>query len=448
MLNLPISSQPLQDKKLVSYALTTFFASCVTLFPAMADNVSTTGSQPYPKRQNHSPFVHDAPNPDTDNEPLCNRLHKHNGATTNSSNLGGATQAGRPQINAPLPQNHPALSKTLKRATPANNAVPAMPNTKAPEVWNVPPDLIPSGRLPSVRVSPTPSQSDKQELIPSKTWLFCVGILTFSDGRAGVSFGTGNRRDEQLVSLLKDRGVPDDHICYIKDRNGTFSNIKRQFLPFLQGTQPGDLLIDYYTGHGGDGSFETCNGGSYDHSWIGNKIANGFRGSQVLLLGDCCESGSLEDVVADHADEPIGYACISSSSRTESGHGRWTFSQAVLDALNGEPYVDLDKDGYITVDELAYHVRQDILAYENNHSVYKKTANFNGGMIIARTKSGNCFTPIPVRVWYDGAWWKAKEVDCNADQARIRWIQLGYDSPDQDVWIDLDNVKPIKVGDD
>jgi hypothetical protein len=279
----------------------------------------------------------------------------------------------------------------------------------------------------------------KQILNPAQIRLFAVGILKFDDN---VSFDGENRRDMQIVSLFRHRGVPEDQIDFIKDRDGTISSIKNRFGTFLQRTQPGDFLIDYYTGHGGVGSFETTNGGSYNHAWIAGQIDKTFKGKQVLLLGDCCDSGSLEDVVDDTAG-PIDYACISSSSRRESGHGNWTFSQAVLDGLRGEAYVDLNKDGYITVDELAKHVRHDILVYENNHSVYKKSPNFDGQMVIAITSPKNNPSPEPVEVWYEGQWWTAKLMGRSGGRARIRWIELGYDAPSQDRWFSLDDIRTI-----
>lgn len=285
----------------------------------------------------------------------------------------------------------------------------------------------------------SPEQIAGNGLEPQKTWLFAVGILTFSDN---VSWGSSNRRDSQIVSIFRKRGLPKDHVEYISDGNGTLANIKEAFRQFLQGTQEGDFLIHYYTGHGDVGLFETTNGGSYNHAWIAREIATKFRGSQALLLGDCCDSGSLEDVVTN-ASGPIGYACLSSSSRNESGNGNWTFSQAVLDALRGEPYVDLDKDGWITIDEMAAHVKHDIAFYERNHSVYRKSPSFDGKKIVAKTKSTKTKEPKPVEVWYEGKWWKAKLLESNADQGHIRWIQLGYDSADQDVWVDLDNIRPL-----
>lgn len=220
-------------------------------------------------------------------------------------------------------------------------------------------------------------------LNPAKTWLFVVGVLKFADADT-TSWDAKNRRDSQIVSLFRSRGVPSDHVVYINDTRATLNNIENQFQQLVARPQADDLLIVYYTGHGGDGSFETYDGESWPMKWIGKTIDRNFKGSEVLLIGDCCNSGSLEDVVnAKH--EGIAYAAISSSARDEEGHGNWTCSQAVLDGLTGDPAVDTNHDGKISLRELGQHVQKEILAYENNHSVFTSSGGFDTQMIVANT---------------------------------------------------------------
>jgi len=113
--------------------------------------------------------------------------------------------------------------------------------------------------------------------------------------------------------------------------------------------------------------------------------------------------------------------------------------------LQGKSYVDLNRDGYITVDELAQNVQRDIRDYEDNHSIYRKTTNFDGQMIVAVTARTNTPRPEPVEVLYEEQWWKARLMERKGDEARIRWIQLGYDSPDQDKWYPLEKIRPIRL---
>src|SRR5262249_47270265 len=153
---------------------------------------------------------------------------------------------------------------------------------------------------------------------------------------------------------------------YINDARATETNVKQQFKALLERTQANDLLIVYYTGHGSDGYFETYDGKWWEMSSIVSRIESTFHGSSVILLGDCCQSGSLADALND-AGGRVAYATMSSSSKTEEGHGNWTFSQALLDGLTGDPICDTNNDGRITVKEIADHIKKDILSYEDNH---------------------------------------------------------------------------------
>jgi hypothetical protein len=166
------------------------------------------------------------------------------------------------------------------------------------------------------------------------------------------------------------------------------------------------------------------------------------KGIKVLLLGDCCHSGSLTDAIKKH-DKKNEYAVISSSAKTEPGHGNWTFSEALLQALRGNPAADSNKDGYISLEEAKNFIKSDILNYENNHSAFATTNLSFTQMILAKADAKAFFAPKPVEVFYHGEWWTGKQLEANADSGHIRWMQLGFDTPEQDVWIELSKIRPL-----
>src|SRR5258705_13774159 len=49
---------------------------------------------------------------------------------------------------------------------------------------------------------------------PQKTWVFVVGAIRFKHKDMFGSFPQENRRDAELVSLFKERGVPASHVVY------------------------------------------------------------------------------------------------------------------------------------------------------------------------------------------------------------------------------------------
>ena len=54
-----------------------------------------------------------------------------------------------------------------------------------------------------------------------RTWVFVVGLLEWKNAGSYASFPKTDRRDAQLVALLKRRGVPADHVVYLHDREAT-----------------------------------------------------------------------------------------------------------------------------------------------------------------------------------------------------------------------------------
>jgi hypothetical protein len=150
----------------------------------------------------------------------------------------------------------------------------------------------------------------------------------------------------------------------------------------------------------------------------------------------------LADIVPT-ASSSVNYAILSSSAKGEDGNGNWTFSHAVLEGLSGDPATDRDNNGYVTLQEVAEHVQHEIAVYESNHSVFKTSGGFDSQVALSKTSKKTTVTAQPVDVWYNDQWWRAKMLGRSNGKARIRWIQLGYDTPEDDEWIDLSNLRSV-----
>ncbi len=85
---------------------------------------------------------------------------------------------------------------------------------------------------------------------PAKTWVFAVGILNF-DTKGLATWPDAGRKDAEMIDAYKKRGVPADHITFIKNSDATKANIVRQFNELLAKTDADDTLIFYYAGMGG-----------------------------------------------------------------------------------------------------------------------------------------------------------------------------------------------------
>jgi hypothetical protein len=197
-------------------------------------------------------------------------------------------------------------------------------------------------------------------LDPQHTWIFAVGVLQFDDATF-TTWPDKDRQDARMLSEYHKRGVPSDHILFMKNEHCTSEALKRQFHQFLSKPQAGDTLIFYYAGHGDRDQSNDARPVSfvtYDTAvgWpvldVLGEIERSFQGANVILTADCCYSGGLIEAVSKH-HEKFSVAAFTSSQPTSSSTGNWTFTQGLADAIAGNPLVDLNGDGTITLGELA-----------------------------------------------------------------------------------------------
>jgi hypothetical protein len=299
----------------------------------------------------------------------------------------------------------------------------------------------------------TPCAAPAKELDwkPEKTWVFVVGVLSWKHSDMFGSFPVKNRRDAALIDFFKQSGVPNSQIVYLQDKEATQQRIDKAFTAQLKKLHPDDLLIVYYAGHGTkseDGN--DVNLASYDAGdddiggWSVNSIPGKIKeskGSRVLWFIDCCYSGQAALAITKQSGGPA-YACVTSSAASESSTEHWTFTEALLDALRGVSYVDLNHDGAITLAEFAAHVEADMNAAEEQRSTFASTKGFDPGMVLAKAE-----TPGNPRIGErakardsNGDWYACRIVETRDDKVKIHFI--GYED-DEDMWVAPADLRPI-----
>jgi hypothetical protein len=210
----------------------------------------------------------------------------------------------------------------------------------------------------------------------SKTFVVIAGVLQWPEGRLG-SFPTKNRKDEELYETLKARGVPENQMKLLLDDDATYSKI-RGAIRDIAGKAPKDAtFIFYYCGHGMPAEGDDVCLANYDLDPKQPKrtgllvsdstklIEKHFRGKRVLLLADCCFSGGLAKSARDL--HKAGYEAASLTSATDSvtSTRNWTFTQTIIDGLNGDSFGDANSDGSLTLGELAGDVKAAMESLEN-----------------------------------------------------------------------------------
>lgn len=283
---------------------------------------------------------------------------------------------------------------------------------------------------------------------PSRTLVFVVGVLKWQD-KSYLQFTTKSRRDAQLVEFFKGKGVPEEKIVYLSDSDATLNKVYDELDELFEESKAGDTFVFYYCGHGWlddnkNGYYANFDVKTNDNAISTNKIAakfkNKFRGSTALFFADCCSSGSIGSALQKQPAD-FTWAMVTSVNPEGSSTGNWTFSQALLDAFNGHKFVDTDFDGDVSFSDLEKYVTLEMKRIDNQAAGTSMHRDFDVKYKLSKVEFPEELIPRLVEVKWGTRWWKAKVLETKNGQARIRWAQIGYDTPSDDEWYSFEKIR-------
>lgn len=284
---------------------------------------------------------------------------------------------------------------------------------------------------------------------PAKTWIFAVGVLAFDDPSLATWPDEG-RVDARMIESYRQRGVPEDHIVFLKNEEATKARVTSAFTSFLRRTGEGDTLVFYYAGHGGRDyssparpvSFVTYDTRStWSTTSILDAIEKNFRGTRALLTVDCCHSGALAQEAAKRGGR-IQFGVITSAQASARSTGNWTFTQCLVDLLRGRPQFDFDHDGAITFVEAAKYCDLEMAFSENQRADHRTSGGFPSDLVLAEA-ADNAAPRVGDRceAEYDGKWYKVKILAAKNERYKVTWI--GWPR-DQDSWVEAGQLRPYQ----
>lgn len=287
---------------------------------------------------------------------------------------------------------------------------------------------------------------------PARTLVFILGVLEWKKEHIHA-YPSWNRRDEQLFEFFKSKGVPRKKLVYLADKDATLKNIKQKLNEILENSSPKDTLIFYYCGHGdldqqGNGVYmnydydEKVGGLTAKH--IASTLKKKFHGRNVFFFGDCCSSGAIAGALASAAVE-FDFAVLASAFPGIQSTGNWTFTQSLLDGLKGYSFVDRDKDGLVTFDELVRYVNSEMWSIERQHIYAYATEKLKKDFVV--TPVTQVVRPVPrlVEAKVKRRWWKARLLRKRDGKAKIRWCLIGWDAQEDECWIPLSQIREIAL---
>jgi hypothetical protein len=287
---------------------------------------------------------------------------------------------------------------------------------------------------------------------PQKTWVFMVGLVEWKDQEEFEPFPQEGRQDTVLLDLLKQRGVPEKQIVYLKDSQATSARIVSEFTRTLAKTRAGDWIFVYFEGHGykDDADAETFLA-SYDASddidgWpvnsIPDAIERNFNGSHAMIALDNCYSGAMAEAVKA-GRRRVSYAVMASSLSSQTSTGNWTFTEALVSGFRGAPHIDDNEDGKVTFFEMGENAREDMLFGEEQVATISFTGRFDPQTVIAEapvktsTRVGE-----RVEVYSVDDWYKGYIVDAMGGKFKIHYF--GYDET-EDEWVTARMIRQPKI---
>jgi hypothetical protein len=290
---------------------------------------------------------------------------------------------------------------------------------------------------------------------PDKTLVLMAGLLTWQDNSL-ATYTAGNRYDQKLYGILRQRGVPADNIVFLKDSKATLAAIRRALQKLLARSNGQSTFMFYYTGHGeksADGQetyflnydcdANNLNATGFSLSEMKETIKSSFKGKKVILTADCCYSGNLNRV-ADTLDAAgIATLVLSSATAANESTGEWTFTKSLNEILNGSLLRKFDEPE-LTATAAADYIAHNMACAEMQLSNYHLTSRFPARFVLTRLSAAIGKNKPHLGEYMiatdDGEEYKVRIVDQNGRKCRIHYIGL---EGEPDVWRDYAKLKPI-----
>lgn len=201
---------------------------------------------------------------------------------------------------------------------------------------------------------------------PQKTYIIIAGALEWKDALS--PFDKKNRKDAELEQKFLSMGVPAANIRSMYDSKTTLANMNAAVDKMAAAADENSTIIFYYAGHGLNESAGVYFA-NYDIN-LKRPTETGFaintlheklgksKVGEIWLLADCCYSGGLLGVCEKLGKTGKQVVALTSSTSSNISTGNWTFTQTLLDCLDGRAWADHNTDGVIDLGEMKKEVRQ------------------------------------------------------------------------------------------
>ncbi len=298
--------------------------------------------------------------------------------------------------------------------------------------------------------------------LPEKTRAFVVCLGRFQGEPEGQStWSISERNDPAFVELLRTRGVPREQLVHLADQAATSEAIQTQLAAALAQSKPDETLLIYVGSHGSYKAKTDAHGfSSFDgHLPVETILApleSSFRGANVLLFSDTCYSGGFvekaEQSVKRRSGQGFAYGAVSSTGAHQVAWSGWRFVDLLIRAFSGNPVVDEDADGAVSLSDLARYASRHMAFIAEGRSISLISPGLSPAFALAKAarkshpRVGERLEvewPAPPKGSSErGSFYAAEVIEARGTELKVHYTaNLKTES---DEWVSLERTRPFR----
>ncbi len=238
-----------------------------------------------------------------------------------------------------------------------------------------------------------------QQGYSQRKYVVIVGVADYKNSKMDLRYSDDDAyRFYAYMKSTKGGSVPDNNIAILVDEAATKKNILNTMNKIYARASSSDMLVFYFSGHGGEGVFCPYETNSTYNSLLTHsdvkKVFKKYPTKYKIVFGDACHSGSIYDGTPTNNHSSgnttnTNVVIMMSSKYNQTSQEnpqirQGAFSYYLLRGLQGK--ADRNKDKLITLEELFPYIKANVLNFTHNRQTPFIEGKASKTMVIGRLR--------------------------------------------------------------